>query len=161
GAAEAGSFTSSKALWCVLSAAACAIAYLGFREAFCRRVSLIAAVACAFSFGLHVTATSLNNEPPYMPVVFPIGLLTLSPARTPSLRLTLVIAALHGLALLLRAEHALALLLMTAYAMWMMPAAVRPPRRLAIGAVMSLGAILMCAPWSVHGWIAIDRFNTA
>jgi len=58
------SYLAWKALWCVMSAATCALAYWGFVMVFPRRVSLIAAGLSVFSFGGYVLATSLNNETP-------------------------------------------------------------------------------------------------
>lgn len=155
------SFLWCKVLWCAMSAAACAAAYLGFRQVFSRRVSLVASALCVFSFGLYVIATSLNNETPYMLVLFTIVWLTLRMMRgmSSSWVMTIVLAALHGAAMLLRAEHALALVLLAAYMAIRAEPSVRVSvRRMAI--IMVCGAVVVCLPWTIRGAIAIDRFNT-
>lgn len=162
GGAEGGpSFLLWKVLWCAMSAAACAVAYLGFRQVFNRRVSLIAAMLCAFSFGLYVTATSLNNETPYMLVLFTSMWLTLRVMRGagPAWLMIVVLAVLHGAAMLLRAEHALAVVMMAAYMMLSAAPVVRA-RMWRLAPVMIAGAVAVCLPWSIRGSIAVDRFNT-
>lgn len=175
------SFLAWKIVWCILSAATCAVMYLACRRAFSERISLIAAGLCVFSFGQYMLATSLNNETPYMFLLVCIVWLTpriyrredesrslASVAALPAL-----LGLLHGLAMLLRAEHALMLLMMTAYTAFARPGAaavssggplLQRSRFRAAPLMPALGvlvlALLVCLPWSIRGAGAIHRFNT-
>ena len=191
GAGDPGtqSYVIWKMLWCVMSAATCSLSYLGFVMVFSQRISLIAASLCVFSFGSYVIATSLNNETPYALCLFAAIFLTLRLARQPSMRLALVLAAVHGAAMLLRAEHPLFLVLMTGWLIWQwkqgFQKAIGPQTEsdrksrikartsrtkssrhltwqhaLVILAVLVGGAVILCIPWSIRGARAIHRFNT-
>jgi Dolichyl-phosphate-mannose-protein mannosyltransferase len=190
GAGDSGvySYASWKVLWCVLSAATCSLSYLGFVTVFSRRVALIAAGFCVFSFGSYVAATSLCNETPYAFCLFAAILLTLRIARQPSMWLALVLALLHGSAMLLRAEHPPFMMAMTGWLLWQWKlrdqrAAISPPKSkhkakvhprksrtasaprltlrnaIIMTAIILGGAAALCLPWSIRGAEAIHRFN--
>jgi hypothetical protein len=145
-------FVRLKVLWCVASAASCALAYLAFVQSFGRRVALIGAGLCAFSFGLDAIATSLNNETPYLLALSGIVLLTQRLHQRPSLAVAAALGALHGAATLLRAEHTLLLLLMLAASAWKL-------RRPGPPAALLAASVLVCLPWSVKAHRATIRFN--
>jgi len=159
------SFVWIKALWCVCSALSCALAYLAFASALPRRVALLAAGMCDFSFASYVTATSLNNETLYTLALMAIALSTVSLARRPCIFTALGLAVMHGLATLIRPEHTLLLLLLLGYVAitWIVAPRAKEKftlwRASAILATVLLGSILVCLPWSVSRSHAIQRFN--
>lgn len=161
---ERKSFVTAKVLWCVMSAATCALAYLGLAMVFPRRVVLIAGGLSVYFFGSYVTATSLNNETPYALCLFASIMLTLRMVQRPSFLIAIALALLHGLAMLLRAEHPLFLLAMTGWLAWhlrsMVPSPVTRRNVLMQMAIILVGAVFVCLPWSVRGALAIHRFNT-
>ena len=145
-------FLSLKILWCVASAAACALAFLAILSVFGRRVALVAGVMCAFSFGLDVTATSLNNETPYLLALAGITLLTLRFDASPTIFAAVGLGVLHGVATLVRAEHTLLLMLL-------LIASARKTRRMGLAGLTLATSILVCLPWSIHGHLGTVRFN--
>src|SRR5262249_54444159 len=112
------SFVPFKILWCVMSAATSALAYLGIIMMFSRRVGLAAAALSVFSFGGYGVPTSLNNETPYALCVFAAIVLSLQLAMKPAVLPAAALALVHGLAMLLRAEHPLLLIIMAAWLLW-------------------------------------------
>jgi hypothetical protein len=158
-----GPFTIFKVLWCAFAALACALAYLAFRREFDRSTSLIGAGLCTFSFGLYVTATSLNNEALYLPTLCGIVLATLELIRQPRIWSALVLAALHGLATLIRPEHTLLLLLMLAYTAWRWTKepsrGLGPTPAVTLVSIVLFGSTAVCVPWSIHGSLAAHRLN--
>lgn len=160
-------FAATKALWCVLSAATCGIAYLCFVRGAGRRAALLAAAMCAFSFGSYVTATSLNNEAIYTFVLVVVIWLTMRLLARPGWTPVIAAGAANGAATLLRAEHSLLLLMLAAFIahrFWWDQLAIRPfrsraGRTLAPTAVVVLVSAAICLPWSVIGSRAADRMN--
>lgn len=170
-------FTAIKVIWCTLSAAACAVAYLCFARVFSRRIALIATALCVFSFGLHVIATSLNNETIYLLLVMGIVLATLKLLRRPAVWLAIALGLLHGLATLVRAEHSLLLVMLLGYLAWRWHVRAHAGEKdesagsdavaniafhqcaMMLGCVF-IASIAICLPWSIHGANAIRKFNT-
>ncbi len=161
-----GPFTAFKVLWCVASAAACSLAYLGFASVFPRRVSLIAATLSTFAFADYIIATSLNNETPYLLALMAIVLATLQLVRLPRVWLAILLGLLHGGSMLLRAEHLLLLLLMLGFLAWslgLFRMSLKPIKggpMLWVPLVTAITAMLTCLLWSIHGSLATQRFNT-
>ena len=170
-----GPFWGFKALWCCISALMCGLAYVAFVRSAGRRVALIAAAMCVFSFGSYVTATSLNNEALYTFLLMAIVLGWQQLIRTPRIAIAIVVGALHGIATLVRQEHTLFMLMMVAVAAWEFW---RPHSHISeaggrkhislhvawsniccLGLVL-IASVLVCLPWSIHGHRAIQRFNT-
>ncbi|MCI0630538.1 MAG: hypothetical protein L0Y44_07790 [Phycisphaerales bacterium] len=163
------SFIAFKVLWCVLSATTCALAYLAFAKQFGRRIALMAASLCVFSFASYVTAASLNNETPYGFILIMIVVGWLGLLERPMTWLAILVGALHGIATLLRPEHTLLLMMMVAYAAWIWlrsspgvpnhPATASLKRKALMLAMVALTSICVCLPWSVRGSLAVARFN--
>lgn len=108
-------FTTMKVLWCILSAASCALAYAAHRRSFSTGAALIAAAWLAFSFASAVVANSLNNEVIYTFLLTCIVLMTLRWTARPGFAGAVGLGLLHGAATLTRAEHSLLLVLLLAY----------------------------------------------
>ncbi len=158
----APNFFGLKVLWCVFSAVGVAAAYLAFRYGFRRRVALIGAVACVFSFHLQVIAASLNSETPYLALVMLIALGTLRFLDRPGIALGMALGVLHGLANLVRAEHTLLLVLLVLWCLWRWRRALTPGAKTGRVAVLASCAAFLatCLPWSIHATRANVRYNT-
>lgn len=162
GVRDAG-FLGLKLIWCVMSAAACAIIFLACASAMNRRIAVIASLLLAFSFNQYVLATSLNNETPYLLLLTIIVMLTQRAIRNPSRWTIVALGAANGLAMLLRAEHPLLLAMVLA---WMLFARTPPPRlrfreRALCVARAAAIALLVCLPWTIHATLATKRFNSS
>jgi hypothetical protein len=155
-------FLTMKILWCVISAMTCGLAYLSFARIFSHRVALIASTLCIFSFGLNVTATSLNNETLYTFMLTAIMLGHFEMLRQPRWWIALAVGGAHGIATLIRPEHSLLLVLISLATLVLWPRESRPKfmARVAIIGMMMLSSIVICLPWSISGSIATHRFNT-
>ncbi len=171
-----GPFVRDKLLWCGISALTCGLAYLAFIRAG-RRIALVASAMCVFSFGSYITATSLNNECLYTFLLMLLVLVWQQLMRGPSIVLAIVAGALHGMATLVRQEHTLFMIIMLSVAAWefwildfgfwigtnargSQSKIQNPKSKIALPIVVLLTSIIVCLPWSIHGYRAIQRFNT-
>ncbi len=147
-----------KLAWCVLGALVVLLLYLALRRSFGVAVALVAGLVAAFSHGLLVLSTSLNNETLYLALV--LGGFALQPrlSEAPRRPALAAWAALHALATLVRVEHALVFALLLAWLAWEWR---RQPRRRAVGGLAwALAAfVAVLAPWQIHAGRAIARFN--
>ncbi len=171
---HARDFASMKALWCVMSAAACGLTYFACaRNGLGRRVGVVASFLLCFSFGQYVLATSLNSETPYVFLLTAMVVLTQRALRRPALWSITCLGVLQGLALLLRPEHPLLLLMWMAWMLLAKPvggathdattiANTRLLRRARVASVafMLLVAVLMCTPWTTHAILSVRHFNS-
>jgi hypothetical protein len=163
------SYAQYKALWCVMSALTCALAYAGFVSGVNRRAALIAAGLCIFSFSSIELATSLNNETPYALCVFGSVFLLNRLARAPSWWAVSILAIINGAAMLLRAEHPLMLAAFTGWLAWRWFRSVTPAVqgsrpaaiRIAMLTTIVAGAVVLCLPWSFSSAQAVKRYNTS
>lgn len=157
GAPPPRDFRRVKTVWCIISATTSALLYLVARP-MGRRVALLAALLHAFSFGTTVIASSLNNECLYAFLLVAIVGLTVRWISSPTLRLALLIGAVHGVAALTRAEHPL-FAVACAAVMVLRPGGKRIGRK-ALGVLtMGVGAAAVCLPWSLKSRAAIVEFN--
>ncbi len=149
--------------WCLLGAATVLLLYLAVRESFGAGPALAIGLLGAFSHGLMVLSTSLNNETPYL---FLVALLlwmwprVREPGRWPSL---LAWGGLNALACLFRVEHALFFVL-TSACLALFPwrtAGPSPAARRVLGAAaivgLAFGAVL--TPWHAGAWQSVREFN--
>jgi hypothetical protein len=163
-----------KTVWCMASAAACAVLFLAAAP-LGRRVALIASGLLTFSFGSYITATSLNNEGLYALAIVLIAAATARLTEKPSIVLATACGALNGLATLLRPEHMLLVVFLAIYLLWRAGlqrpgpnvaakgSGVTPPVATArgrYGALIMLAAfVLTCLPWSAKASRAMRAFN--
>jgi hypothetical protein len=149
--------------WCLLGAISVALFYVALLRSFGLRVAVIAALLAAASTGLLIVSTSVNNETPYLLLVF--AGLTLWPSvrdrpRTANLFFW---AGLNGLACLVRVEHLLFFVLATAYLTWFWtrhrPHPLPAKQGLARLALTLVFFLLPLIPWHVHSWSQIEQFN--
>lgn len=156
-------------LWCVMGAAVVPLVYRAARSAFGFRAALLTGLVTAASTGLLVLSTSLNNETPYLLLVAALLALAEPLRLRPRPGLLAAGGALHGLACLVRVEHALFFALMTG---WLVVSWVRSDRpqtgtgkhavapAAASTGVLLAAFVLVLAPWQLHAWRAVHRFNT-
>lgn len=162
---QANNFCGVKVLWCIMSAATCALLYLCCVPSMGRRVALIASGLCAFSFGQYVLATSLNSEAPYTTLLCLMVLLTQTALRSASWRM-IIVGVLHGLATLLRPEHPLLVLFWCVWVVgkWPIEASITRQTmipRAAVAGAMVAAMLLTCLPWSAKAWLNTKAFNQA
>ena len=151
-----------KLLWCVLGAAVVALFAAAARQSFGARVAWVSGLLCAFSTGLLALSTSLNNETPYLVLVGASFLFHPSLLAARRVWLFAPWAALHALACLIRVEHlALFLLLAGWLGLRWWRGESRPGARTlaAAGVAAAIGFLVPLAPWHLHAWRAIARFN--
>ena len=148
-------------LWCVLGALIVPLIYAAARRSFGAAPALVTGLLCAASTGLMMLSTSLNNETPYLLLVAATLYLWPSMRRQPGVPLLALWGGLHALASLTRVEHALYFAGVTAalVLLWRRRGGSwrSPVRRLAI---TSICFALTLAPWHLHAWEEIRRFNS-
>jgi hypothetical protein len=158
-----GPFTGFKVAWCGISTLTCSLVYLCFVLNFGRRIALIAAGLCVWSFGLYITATSLNNESLYTFTLVAVVLATTILKHHPRAWLAVLVGILHGVATLIRPEHTLLLFLLLPWMLWGPYGSVRTTdsirSRLTTVATVVLVSILTCLPWSIQSMRATRQFN--
>ncbi len=150
--------------WCVLGAAAVVLVYGAARRAFSLPVALVTGLWCAASTGLLALSASLNNETPYLVLV--AAILYLMPRVEERRRAAFLVlfGALNAAACLVRVEHALCFALLLGFL------ALRWSRdggrgltawlpSLRAGVVVCVSFVVTLAPWHLHAWRAIARFN--
>ncbi len=158
-----GDVARAKLVWCALGAASVALLLLAAADVGGLAAGLVVAVWCAFSTGLLIQSTSLNNETPYLTLV--AAILALTPRllnKKPAAGTLLAWGALHALACLFRVEHALFFALSCAWLVreWRPAGRTRGlGRPLARLAVAGLAFAAVLAPWHLASWLVIERFN--
>ncbi|MFM9995187.1 MAG: glycosyltransferase family 39 protein [Phycisphaerales bacterium] len=156
-------FVAIKMLWCVMNAAAVALAYLAVAREFGRRIALIASALGAFSFGLGVISTSLNSETPYLLAVVALVLAGRRLAERPTWATAGAFGVLHGAANMIRAEHTLLAAMMVGWVVWRWWRAgwiaERRWRSLGVLAAVGVAFAVTCLPWSLHATRANIRYN--
>jgi 4-amino-4-deoxy-L-arabinose transferase-like glycosyltransferase len=158
-----------RAVLAVAGATVAPLTYLLGRRLWGRGVALTGALLATFSFGLLVAAVSANTDAIYIPILVAQALLLVDLAdamaagearRRATVLLAVASGVLLGLGSLTRAEH-----LLLALAVPAVTALGRPApglRRIAtISAVVFAAAAVIIAPWTIHNWISIGRFNQA
>lgn len=156
-----------RGLLAVISASTAPLTYLLGRRLSSRSVALVGSLLATFSFGLCVTAISPNTEALYIPILVAQALTVISMgdalaenARGRARALSIATGLVLGVGSLTRAEHlGLAALLPVALA-------VRRPtigfRRVLGATLLLLGvAAALVAPWTLHNYRALSRFNQA
>jgi hypothetical protein len=158
-----GDYTWAKVAWCATSAASCGAAYLIFAAEFGRRAAVIGAALLIASFASYVQAVSLNGETPYTILLVLAVAGTWMLVRRPGPLLALGLGILHGAASLIRPEHPLIAAMLLGWMLWRWRGDCRTPRialrRASLVVVLGATALLVCAPWSIAGAHAIDRYN--
>ena len=160
GSGSAAAVPWLKLLWCLLGAAAVALFAAAARQSFGARVGWASGLLCAFSTGLLALSTSLNSETPYLALVGASFLF--HPALLAARRVWLFApwAALHAVACLIRVEHlALFLLLAGWLALRRWRGESKPSALAAAGLAAAIGFLAPLAPWHLHAWRALARFN--
>lgn len=147
--------------WCLLGAVTVVLFFHAAATAFGLVVGLVVGLWCAFSNPLLILSTSLNNETPYLAIV---GVLVVLFPRLGSggdgLGAFVLWGLLNGLGCLFRVEHLLFFLLATGW--WIVrhrPSGASRRRRLAALAATGAAFAALLAPWHLHAWAAVDRFN--
>jgi len=155
-----GSVIPLKLLWILLGAAVVAMVYWASARDFGPSAGLVCGIICAGSTGLMILTTSLNNETPYLVLV--AGCLLCWKPMLVRQNPTLIVlwAILNAAACLVRVEHLLFCLAASAVvaARWFRDSSrARALGRCVLGVVVFTAVL---APWHVHAWQAINRFNT-
>jgi hypothetical protein len=147
-----------KLAWCGLGALVALLVYAAARRSFGLGVGLVSGTVAAFSHGLLVLSTSLNNETLYLGLVLGAYVLQSRLGEAPRRAPLLAWASLHALATLVRVEHAVLFALLLAWLGWEWR---RAPRRRAAGglALAAAGFAAVLLPWQIHAGRAIARFN--
>jgi hypothetical protein len=113
----------------------------------------LAAAAVAALFPAFVAADgSLMSEPLLGTLMAGTLLVALRARERPTIRTLIALGALVALCGLARTEALLLLPLLVAAVVWR-----APDRRLALGAVSAVAALLVLAPWVVRNWSTFDR----
>lgn len=153
--------------WCLLGAATVLLLHLAVRRSFGSGPALAMGLLGAFSHGLMVLSTSLNNETPYL---FLVALLlwmwprVREPGRWPVL---IAWGGLNALACLFRVEHALFFALTSAHLAlfpplfpWRTAGPAPAARRIAgAAAVVALAFVAVLVPWHLEAWQSVREFN--
>jgi hypothetical protein len=154
---------SLRLLWTAFGALAAALFCAAARQACGARAALVSGLVGAACAGPLVLSSSLNNETPYLVLVAATLALGQRVAERPDAARLAAWALLHALACLFRVEHALWAGLWFAWLTWRWRAG--PPRatarELCLRLALAGGAVLAAlAPWHLHAWRAVARFNS-
>lgn len=137
-----------------------ALAVLALHRALLRTFSPVVAAAAAgyaaVATGLLVLSSSINNETPYLLLVTAAFVAVGGSAPPGRVRLGLW-GVLNGVACLVRVEHALFFGLWLAFLAWRGRADAR--RTGASLALAAAAAVLVLAPWHLHAWASLARFQ--
>jgi len=159
--------TLVRAVLAIASASSVPLAYLLGLRIWGRAVAWTGALLTTFSFGLLVTSVSANTETIYIPILAAQALLlvllgdALAERRRAAGRVLLVASGIVlGIGALTRAEHlAMAVLLPTA--LWVGWRSLGARRVFtAFGVLVGVAAVVL-APWTIHSYRSISRFNVA
>jgi len=161
---QPGSHHSLRLAWCFMGAVSVLLFYLALLRGFGPGVAAFAAFLAAVSTGLIIVSTSVNNEIPYLLLVFSSFIAWKSVRDRPRPLNLFFWSALNGIACLVRAEHLLFFVLATAYLAWVWsgrpPRSFLPKKALAKVALTLVFFALPLLPWHIHTWPQIERFNT-
>ena len=152
----AAAFTLLKLVWCMISAATCAMLFVIVQRELSTRIAWIASMLLCFAFGSYELATSLNNEAPYAFLLVLLLGATVRWIEAPRALLALAIGVLHAVAMLVRAEHALLIAAFLLYA----ALATRSWRAAGSLVLVPAMAVCVCLPWIWRSHAAAVRFNT-
>lgn len=154
-----------RAVLAVVAASAVPLTYLLGRRLWDTAIASTAAMMAVFSFGLSVMAVSANAESIYVPLLVAQVLAVLRLGRAlengggaAALRASAMTGILLGLSSLTRAEHlAFAALVPLALVIGWPGAGLRSIVK--VTGVMLATAAIVIAPWTIHNYRTLSRFN--
>lgn len=166
---QVGSLVGLRQLWVLMGALVPALVYLAARRACGSAPALTTGVLCALSSSLMLLSASIDNETPYLVLLWAgWPLLERLRRRGPGVLACLVFGAWHALACLFRVEHAFFALTTTAWLAWTWwrPAnAATEPEPVDRGRALrgfgwaTLAALVVLTPWHVQTWRALRQAN--
>jgi hypothetical protein len=164
---QPASIAGLRQLWALMGAAVPALVYLAARRALGDGPALVTGALCALSTGLVLLSASIDNETPYLLLLWTgWPLLEFLRQRGPRAGACLAFGAWHGLACLFRVEHAFFALASTLWLVWAWRSQAngtpRPWASSGLGlGLAALAALAVLSPWHLQAWRALQRANEA
>jgi 4-amino-4-deoxy-L-arabinose transferase-like glycosyltransferase len=149
------SLTAHRVVLCLVAAASVLLIGLLARRVAGPRAGLIAAAIAAVYPGFFMLAGVAMAESLYVPLIAGTLLATFALIDRPSVALAAAVGALIGLAALDRTEAVLLVPLLVLAVALRLPGA---RERVRVGAVITVAALVVLAPWVGRNWAALDRF---